>query len=775
VTGVRFLSVPALLLVSVCAFAESATVCGRPVDVPVPAIAISPPSHSVPLRRVLQLLRSFSEGDGTFVASDSAKPIAIADGVESDALPWSIDAARSDHVRLVAWHDADRGNDENMPAIVLHPGESWCTSEIDLSGNERLRFEAVSIGSSEETTLDVALDGARSIASTRIGRPVDLKASRQADLPLDSGRHSICFRARSGTLALGEPRVLAPEKAGTDERPRWLVLTIVDALRGDLLRGDDARTLLPALSHLAGTGRQYEKAIAPGCHTRASVWPILMGRDLMRIDPLQRRQSMPIQSPLEAIYSRANLFVGDLAESAGYHAVFLGNNAYLRSIPAFARYSSWGKTDLGTFDTIAELPELFARYGDERILLVYYVSTPHRQSETPRRLYDALGCAKLTGIDQCRCAYDARARHADEAIEALQEGLHAYGLDGNDVQIVTADHGELFEDGMNLEGEIPSFATGERHGAYASFELGHGNACSEKETDVPLVVAGKGIVPGKPSAPVSGLDILPTLLEEMHLPPPGRLDGRSLLGTDASRPEGARAFVSYGFCSDSRLQGDEQLVWWVEGCRIREPDGSPLDHRAEIWSEGRRVATEKDAPERLRHLMSRHEDWLRERLPGDAFVFGASGMEDADIVVRVEEGRIVDYGPSSSVYGLDEVALSKVAEDGSALSVRFHGYHGLYYVSTLPERARVRIEVAGRPDILTFVGAMQLPLPVAGVSIDPSRDETFLLAERPPPPRDSTLPSVRLWWEPFRTSDDGATTRQLTDFDRVLREWGYIR
>ena len=80
------------------------------------------------------------------------------------------------------------------------------------------------------------------------------------------------------------------------------------------------------------------------------------------------------------------LFVSHLAENAGYHSVFLGNNAYLKAVPAFSRYSSWGNTDTGTMDTIAALPALFDRYRDEPVLLVYYVSTPHAQSKTPRRL-----------------------------------------------------------------------------------------------------------------------------------------------------------------------------------------------------------------------------------------------------------------------------------------------------------------------------------------------------------------------------------------------------
>ncbi|MGH9388905.1 MAG: sulfatase-like hydrolase/transferase, partial [Vicinamibacteria bacterium] len=409
----------------------------------------------------------------------------------------------------------------------------------------------------------------------------------------------------------------------------WIVLTIVDALRADTL------DLLPALSRLAESGQRYTKAISPGCHTRASVWPILMGRDLMRIDPLQRRQSMPIQAPLEAIYSRGNVFLGHLAEAAGYHSVFLGNNAYLRAVPAFSRYSSWGRTDTGTIDTIQKLPDLLSRYADERVLLVYYVSTPHAHSETPRRLYDELRCSELRGLDECRCRYQARARHADEAIEALESGLRAHGLEGRVLQVATADHGELFGEGRKLEGEIQSFATGERGGAFASFDRGHGYACHERETDVPLVVHGPAVVPGRWDGVVSGLDVVPTLLQAMGLAPPGKLDGSPLPLSSGSKTP-TRPIVAHGFCSDSRVEGGEQLVWWLEGCRVRELDGTPLSHRAEIWTGDKQVATEKTDPGRLERTMKRHESWLLERIPFDTFVFGLERLEDATVLVEVE-------------------------------------------------------------------------------------------------------------------------------------------
>ena len=220
----------------------------------------------------------------------------------------------------------------------------------------------------------------------------------------------------------------------------------------------------------------------------------------------------------------------------------------------------------------------------------------------------------------------------------------------------------------------------------------------------------------------------------MGLAPPGKLDGSPLpLPSESKRPP--RTLVAHGFCSDSRSEGGEQLVWWLEGCRVRELDGTPLSHRAELWSGETKLATDKTDRARLERVMKRHESWLLERLPFDAFVFGVEGLEEATVQVEVANGRIVDYGPAGSVYDLEKIELLGLSGNADVLRVRFRGYRGLYQVSTLPPRAPVKVSVEGHPDVITFVGPLQLPLPIAGQAVDPENDLTFLLATEPPPAR----------------------------------------
>ena len=715
-------------------------------------------------------------------------PLRLADGVQARRLHWEVDPGRGESSRLVTWTGSVRGNDENMLAIVLRDGQSWCSAETTFRLGARVRFEAASIEHDRRGSLEMWLDTADEssvLSSERLAFPGSLSASRQTDIEIGGSGGRLCFRAAGGAAAIGEARVLAP--ASEDEtRPRWLILTIVDALRADVLRTEEKQRqrVMPALSGLTARGQHYQNAVAPGCHTRASVWPILMGRDLMRIDPLQRRESMPIQSPLEDIYSCANLFVSHLAENAGYHSVFLGNNAYLRAVPAFSRYSSWGNTDTGTMDTIAALPALFDRYRDEPVLLLYYVSTPHAQSKTPRRWFDAFGCGKLAGIEQCRCNYLARARHADEALEFLRQGLEASGLEGETFEIITADHGELFDDGMLLEGEVPAFTTGVRRGAFKSFGRLHGNGCHFRETDVPLIVYGRDVEPARVGRRVSGLDIVPTLLRVMDQTVVSRLDGRAL-PLRSVRPvrSAQRDFVTHGFCSDSIHRGEEQVIWWIQGCQLREPGSETLiDYRSELWIGDRQVATETTQPTRLRRAMAEHEIWLRERLPSEAVVFHTANLPaGATVTLTIDDGTgtgiISDFGPEGTVFGLERVALIEVTD--RAIAVRFDGYDGLYYVSTLPARVPVRvfIENDGKPvDTVSFIGPMRLPLDTAGRAIAPDERPSFFVSDKTPTLRKTDAPTLGLWWHPYGVATSTADAKKaLSDFDRVLREWGYIR
>jgi hypothetical protein len=716
-----------------------------------------------PLRRVADLLEMLWDGRGSITLGDRrARP---SGEVLTSPLPWRSPEA----ARLVT--RTFRGvSDEATLALVLSEGDAWCTTALELPPESRLRFEATALST---VPARVRLRW-RPSAGTGWEQALDASPARDplppgADLPLPSGDGRLCFEAEAGAVSVGEPRILAPEPEGADPRPRWIVLTVCDALRADVIEGKVAERVAPAMSSLARVGQRYLEAVASGAHTQAGVWPLLTGRDLARVDPLRAGRFTPHGTPLALVYSRANLAVTHLAQAAGYHTVFLGNNSFLKSVPLFERFTNRGSAETGTVETIAALPAVLARYADERVFLLYYVSSAHSSSVTPRRLFERLGCPALSGKARSRCAYEARVAHADEAVLALQQGLADRGLAATTLQVLTADHGEVLGDGRKVEIEL--------YGKPWSAEEGHGGATHWNELHVPLVVSGAGARPGSWAGRVSSLDVVPTLAEAGAFSLPHRLDGRVLPLSGGPRTP-APVLVSTGYCSQSVLEGPRQLVWWEAECaRRREPGtGRPLTARAELWEEGSLTDTDETAPERLGPLVRRHLAWLAARLPGEVWVLDASGLGEADVRVSVPGGRITDWGPSGTPGHLGAVAafLGRGARD---LRIAFRGFPGRFYVGTWPPSAPVRIEATrgGAPPPVTYVGPLQLPLPLLGTVADPRERPELWVAGADPDVPPSAGPGLRVWRQPFRTPKGPPSSRALNELDRVLREWGYIR
>jgi hypothetical protein len=457
--------------------------------------------------------------------------------------------------------------------------------------------------------------------------------------------------------------------------------------------------------------------------------------------------------------------VSHLAQRAGYHPVFLGNNSFLIDTPFFARLTNRGSPQTGTIDTIAALPALFARYADERVFLVYYLSTPHGFSSTPRRLAERLGCASLSGMEAERCLYEARVAHADEAVEALQRGLAASGLTGRTLQVLAADHGEVFGDGRPVETRL--------FDRWWSLDQGHGGATHWNEIHVPLVLAGPGVEPGVWSGRVSTLDVLPTLASLMRLDPPQKLDGQALPPFGPARAE-AHRFVTQGYCSHSVLEGWTQLVWWEAECAERRELGSgrQLTHRAELWERGALVATDESDPARVAGPLREHLEWLAARLPGEAWLVDASGIAPARLRVKALEGFITDYGPGDGPASLGSFKAT-LRDDGRELLLEFDRAPGPVVVATWPPAARVRFDVEPF-GAQAFVGRLQLPLALLARAVDPSqRPDLWLAAAEPARPVASGR-HLRIWRQAYR-KEQKAGPRSVTELDRVLREWGYIR
>ncbi|MEB2324359.1 MAG: sulfatase, partial [Sorangiineae bacterium] len=133
--------------------------------------------------------------------------------------------------------------------------------------------------------------------------------------------------------------------------------------------------------------------------------------------------------------------------------------------------------------------------------------------------------------------YDAALRYVDAQLGRLERFLSARGLAERTLLIITADHGELFHE----------------HGMVT-----HGKTLYEGEARVPLLVRFPGRVePGELEAPVSTLDIMPTIAELLGVPPHPSFQGTSLLAS--SELAGERPAI---FLNIQGLRSADAIVCW---------------------------------------------------------------------------------------------------------------------------------------------------------------------------------------------------------------------
>jgi hypothetical protein len=763
------------------------TQCGRAATAP-PAPDSShardaPAGRRPPLRTTIDLFESFVQGRGSLHIDAARGPAAPASlRTRLSPLPWTVAEDRRGAAGLLVVAEGDVNSDA-MLAFVLHDGDSWDVPIGRLGGGHRLRFEALSLSGDARPELTVDVTAGASPARVAAVRPpeasLEPSGPTSVDTPVEAGEGEavLSFRVRGGDVAVGEARLLEPDVDPAARYP-WVALIVGDALRADALSDPALSRGAPALRAFASAGQRFTNAVTPGCHTRASVWSLMSGRDMMRIDPCLRGGVNPRFAGPELIHRFGNLFFTQYAWLRGYHTVFLGNNAFFGAWPGFQRIKLLGSSDSGTEETIAALPWLFSRYADERVVVVYYVSATHSASRVPARLAQRLGCNAGPRADGDACLYAAKVAHFDEALAAFEGALAGAGLAGRTLQILTADHGENLEDTSGVQAEVNG------PGHWLGVTVAHGASCYASELRVPLVVAGPSVPREDVAAPVSSLDIAPTVLQAIGVTAPTELDGRPLPSGAATVPSSSsassdRLFASYGFCTDSFVRRGTQFVHWLPDCGRRRlaAGGGLLEEPDELWRDGRRA--DRPPADVLAAWGETRWDWISERIPSPSLMIELGGIGRADLSITATGGATIsDFGPSNTVYGLDR--LSDFRREGpSTLRLHADQFPGRIFVSTRPALAPLRIRLerqdAGAPAQVALLGPEQLPVTLDGRELDPSAHRAWLVTDRRPGEPGGMAELPRLWWQTYSLQQAAAQRQAVEGFGRVLREWGYIR
>ncbi|NNE43266.1 MAG: sulfatase [Gemmatimonadetes bacterium] len=170
---------------------------------------------------------------------------------------------------------------------------------------------------------------------------------------------------------------------------------------------------------------------------------------------------------------------------------------------------------------------------------------PFPRDESPDRYVKGIqGAGECTDEewDRLVALYHEEIRHLDRALGPLLEGLRE--LPGETYIAFVSDHGEGFDPDRG--------------------RIHHGGRLHGDVLHVPWFLSGPGLEPRDVDAPVSLVDVVPTVLDLLEIAAPGDLDGRSRAGEGA--PEAA---------PDATVFGMDHYYRWVEGRRVAVEETQP--------------------------------------------------------------------------------------------------------------------------------------------------------------------------------------------------------
>jgi arylsulfatase len=417
------------------------------------------------------------------------------------------------------------------------------------------------------------------------------------------------------------------QPAGYGPPDRWNVLVVsFDALRADALPlYGYHRNTSPELAAFASSSVVYERAYAAAQATPTSFASAWSGQYPFRIFKAWR--FTPDRS------------LADVLSAAGYATAFFGTNAQLVEARGFNRGFS-------TYRILYQAPSSGAEVGapDDDTLLasavewldgarrgsffawIHFLSphSPYDRVPGSEAFYDPAYDGPFvdsvpnqftaeTPADRARVRdlYDGEVHAADRHFGDLMRRLDDWGVLDRTIVVVTADHGEEFQD----------------HGQW-----GHASVHDEV-VRVPLVVRHPNVREGvRVAAPVSNVDLLPSIASWLGLEPPDDLDGIALdLAPPADRLLLSTAMTGAGMFAVSIVRGPHKAVL---DCQQRP---------AELYD----LSVDPGA---TRNLASEQSHLLEE------LIRGAAGVADGD-PCDVAMAAVNDHGPAPD---LDAASLERL-------------------------------------------------------------------------------------------------------------------
>lgn len=338
-----------------------------------------------------------------------------------------------------------------------------------------------------------------------------------------------------------------PSEPLAEARAQSAIVVLIDTLRATKLRTYEPRSRVqtPALDRFAREAAVFERAQSPENWTKPSVASILTSLTPTTHNTKEQGSSLPDSA----------LMVSEVFQQQGFATASFIANGYVSDRFGFRQgwdhYTNYIREERNTEaqNVFDEAIRWIEAHRTERFFAYVHTIDPHVPYDPPSdilRIYDAEeytgpihprrtglqledvknGRLTLTERDRRRleALHDGEITYHDRHFARFLERLQELGLDDEVILVVTADHGEEFNE----------------HGSY-----GHGHSVFQELLHVPLIVRWPGVIEPRRVAPtVSTLDVAPTLLEATNIAIPEVFEGHSLLGMARGqlRPGPAIAF-----------------------------------------------------------------------------------------------------------------------------------------------------------------------------------------------------------------------------------------
>ena len=327
-------------------------------------------------------------------------------------------------------------------------------------------------------------------------------------------------------LAIAEPVIHDLDAYG---RAKGIVLVSIDTLRRDHVGAYGYRPpTTPRLDALARAGLLAEDAVSVSSWTLPSHLSMLTS-----VDPAAHGAT-----DLRHGFNRRVPTLPALLRDAGYATQAVTSHLYVSAVygvdQGFDRLDF--HQDRRATDVASRAMDLVDRFGDRPFFLFLHFYDPHWHYDPPpevRALFERGYTGGLTGrwgdfstrapgsvtradLDHLLALYDGEIRYTDNELGRVLDHLGARGALANTLVLVTSDHGEEF-----LE-----------HGSWE-----HQKTLYEEVIRVPLIAHGPGIATRRETAPVSLLDVAPTILAWAGVAAPPSFQGRSLLAPAGAEGE----------------------------------------------------------------------------------------------------------------------------------------------------------------------------------------------------------------------------------------------